>query len=141
MSTGGKGKPLQLVGKSEPKPERICPRCGQPYNWLEKRTIGDRTYLIAVHVVNGVREICYLGPVGGYKIGAKTHPFLQLTGFGANPREEFERRLEYLDENVRGLLKLASTEEDRRRVLEALERATRMAKDGAGQSMDPGGGG
>jgi hypothetical protein len=132
---------MTRCAKSEPKPERICPRCGQPYNWLEKRTIGDRTYLIAVHVVNGVREICYLGPVGGYKIGAKTHPFLQLTGFGANPREELERRLKYIEENAQSLPKLVSTEEDRRRVLEVLDRVRRIFEGGAGQSTDPGGDG
>jgi len=120
--------------KSERKPGRICPRCGHPYNWLEKRTIGNNTYLIAVHVVNGVRKNCYLGPVDRYVVGAKTHPYLQLTGFGANPREEFERGLKYLDENVWGLLKSASTKEDRDRVLEALERARRMFEEGGAEA-------
>jgi hypothetical protein len=120
--------------KSEPKPERICPRCGQPYNWLETKTMHGRRYLFAIHVTDGVRKSCYLGPVGGYKIGAKTHPYLRLTGFGANPREEFERRMKYLDESVQGLLKLASTEEDRRRVLEALDRAISVFK---GESPAP----
>jgi len=93
--------------------------------------IDGREYLFAVH--DGYRR-CYLGPVDGYKIGAKTHPYLRLTGFGANPREEFERYLRYFNENIRGLLKLASTEEDRRRVLEALDRAISVFK---GESPAP----
>ena len=93
--------------------------------------IDGREYLFAVH--DGYRR-CYLGPVYGYKIGAKTHPFLQLTGFGATPREELERRLEYIEEILQGLLELASTEEDRRRVLEALDRAITVFK---GESPAP----
>jgi len=133
-----RGKPLQIVGESEPKPEPICPRCGQPYRWLERKMIAGREYLFAVH--NGYRR-CYLGPVHGYKIGAKTHPFLQLTGLRANPREELERRLKYIEESFQSLPELVSTEEDRRRVLEALERARRIFEGGAGQSTDSGGGG
>ena len=125
---------MTRCARSERKPERICPRCGQPYNWLEKRTIGDRTYLIAVHVVNGVREICYLGPEDGYALMKVTHPYLKLTGFGATPREELERRLRYLEENAQSLLKLVSTEEDRRRVLEVLDRAISVFK---GESPAP----
>jgi len=100
--------------------------------------IAGREYLFAVH--NGYRR-CYLGPVHGYKIGAKTHPFLQLTGLRANPREELERRLKYIEESFQSLPELVSTEEDRRRVLEALERARRIFEGGAGQSTDSGGGG
>jgi len=93
-----------------------------------------RTYLIAVHVVNGVRKSCYLGPVDGYVHMKVTHPYLRLTGFGATPREELERRLEYVEEILQGLLELASTEEDRRRVLEALDRAITVFK---GESPAP----
>jgi hypothetical protein len=141
MSAGGKGKPLQLGGKSERKPERICPRCGQPYNWLETKTMHGRRYLFAVHVINGVRKSCYLGPEDGYVHAARTHPFLQLSAFRANPREELERRLRYIEENAQSLPKLVSTEEDRRRVLEVLDRVRRIFEGGAGQSTDPGGGG
>jgi hypothetical protein len=144
MSAGRKGKPLQIGRKSEPEPERICPRCGQPYRWLERKVIDGRTYLFAVH--NGYRS-CYLGPVDGYVRGTITHPFLKLSAFGATPREELERRLEYLDENVRSLPKLVSTEEDRWRILEALEKARRMFEGGGAEaggaehSLDSGGGG
>ncbi|MFP3138385.1 MAG: hypothetical protein RXS42_09270 [Nitrososphaeria archaeon] len=49
-----------------PLDDKICPRCGEPYAWLERRLRGDRVYLYAVHehVKNGVRRRrrCYLGP-------------------------------------------------------------------------------
>ena len=141
MSADRKEKPLQIGGKSERKPERICPRCGRPYNWLDRKTIDGRRYLFAVHVINGVRKSCYLGPEDGYVHAARTHPFLQLSAFGASPHEELERRLEYIEESFRSLPKLVSTEEDRRRVLEVLDRVRRIFEGGAGQSTDPGGGG
>jgi len=125
---------MTRCAKSERRPERICPRCGQPYRWLETKTMDGREYLFAVHVINGVRKSCYLGPEDGYALMKVTHPYLKLTGFGATPREELERRLRYIEENVRGLLELASTEEDRRRVLEVLDRAISVFK---GESPAP----
>jgi hypothetical protein len=41
----------------------ICPRCGQIYSYLEKRTVGSNTYYYAVHVIGrGKKRKCYLGP-------------------------------------------------------------------------------
>ncbi|MFP3209386.1 MAG: hypothetical protein RXR82_06800 [Nitrososphaeria archaeon] len=49
-----------------PLDDKICPRCGEPYAWLERRLRGDRVYLYAVHEhrENGARRRrrCYLGP-------------------------------------------------------------------------------
>jgi hypothetical protein len=49
-----------------PLNDKICPRCGEPYAWLERRLRGNRVYLYAVHerVENGMRRRrrCYLGP-------------------------------------------------------------------------------
>jgi len=43
----------------------VCPKCGEPFAWLERRRRGDRVYLYAVHerTENGVRRRrrCYLG--------------------------------------------------------------------------------
>jgi hypothetical protein len=52
------------------KGERICPRCGKPFNYLSTTTIGKRTYVYAVHVIkaegkNHIKK-CYLGPREGY---------------------------------------------------------------------------
>ncbi|MEB3779747.1 MAG: hypothetical protein GSR85_05905 [Desulfurococcales archaeon] len=45
---------------------RICPRCGLPFSWIERRRVGDNTYYYAVHEsrLNGARRVrkCYLGP-------------------------------------------------------------------------------
>ena len=44
---------------------RICPKCGSPFSYLEKRKKGSKVYLYAVHVsrLAGKRHIkkCYLG--------------------------------------------------------------------------------
>ena len=34
---------------SHSKERRICPRCGEPYSYVEKIDIGERSYLYAVH--------------------------------------------------------------------------------------------
>ena len=47
---------------------KICPRCGLPYNWVERRRVGDQVYFYAVHDYgrgpDGKRHVekCYLGP-------------------------------------------------------------------------------
>jgi|GEM_PF-2446496 len=49
-----------------PLDDKICPRCGEPFAWLERRLRGDRVYLYAVHEhrEKGARRRrrCYLGP-------------------------------------------------------------------------------
>jgi hypothetical protein len=44
----------------------ICPKCGQRYNYVEKRTVGNNTYYYAVHVIGRGKDRkkrkCYLGP-------------------------------------------------------------------------------
>lgn len=55
--------------KSE-KEEKICPRCGSPYNYIDKRKVGDGVYYYAVHVEKTPegRKVkkCYLGS-GSYR--------------------------------------------------------------------------
>jgi hypothetical protein len=47
------------------KEEKICPRCGSPYNYIDKRKVGDGVYYYAVHVEKTPegRKVkkCYLG--------------------------------------------------------------------------------
>ena len=45
---------------------KICPRCGEPYAWLERRRHGDHVYLYAVHerTENGARRSRRRSPVG-----------------------------------------------------------------------------
>lgn len=57
--------------------EKVCPRCGLPFSYIERRKVKDRTYLYAVHVgyFMGRREIkkCYLGPAGSYDYVNRMH--------------------------------------------------------------------
>jgi RNA polymerase-binding transcription factor DksA len=46
---------------------RVCPRCGRPIDWLERRVRNGHVYIYAYHYVkdeNGKRKVkkCYLGP-------------------------------------------------------------------------------
>jgi hypothetical protein len=60
---------VQKTMKSE-KEEKICPRCGSPYNYIDKRKVGDGVYYYAVHVEKTPegRKVkkCYLGS-GSYR--------------------------------------------------------------------------
>jgi len=66
--------PINLWG--EKMEIKICPRCGEPYNWVEKLRRGEQTYYYAVHVVKeggkAYRRKCYLGPAE-YKYVTVTH--------------------------------------------------------------------
>lgn len=51
--------------KGEPRP--ICPRCGQPYSYIESHRVGGKEYFYAVHYYREEggkrrRKRCYLGP-------------------------------------------------------------------------------
>ena len=76
---------------------KICPRCGAPFKWLERRRIGNRVYYYAVHElrVGGRRYIkkCYLGPET-YTYVTKLHSREGLELRGLVDRS---RVLEYLD--------------------------------------------
>jgi len=46
---------------------RVCPRCGRPIDWLERRVVNGHVYYYAWHIIvdkNGQkrRKKCYLGP-------------------------------------------------------------------------------
>jgi hypothetical protein len=67
-----------------PLDDKICPRCGEPFAWLERRLRRDRVYLYAVHEhrENGARRRrrCYLGPeeeVGQKPEEARASPRLE----------------------------------------------------------------
>jgi hypothetical protein len=77
--------------------KKICPKCGQPYSYIEEIDIGGRTYLYAVHYVkdeSGKRKKkrCYLGPKEGYEYVSKTHDII----FYGLDRED--RYIKYLEE-------------------------------------------
>jgi len=80
-----------LEGGGQPQGSRglpVCPRCGQPYHYLERRRIGNNVYYYAVHYEGYERgpdgrarprlRRCYLGP-NLYIEVTKTHSDLGLT--------------------------------------------------------------
>jgi len=77
---------LEGEGQSQGLP--ICPRCGQPYRYLERRKIGNNVYYYAVHYEGYERgpdgrprpklRRCYLGP-NVYIEVSKTHSDLGMT--------------------------------------------------------------
>ena len=82
---------------SEVRP--LCPRCGQPYSWVERSTIGGRVYFYAVHYLGfegGRRKTrkCYLGPAV-YEYVSRTHGDINLTFEGA---VSGDRLLSYLEQ-------------------------------------------
>jgi uncharacterized C2H2 Zn-finger protein len=112
--------------------EKVCPRCGQPYSYIESYRRGQQTYYVAVHYegyekVEGKKRVkkkvrkCYLGPQT-YKYVEKLH---ELGLSGAVDRERFKRYFrELLDEvdlSPRELI--AMIEELGSRLLEELDLA------------------
>jgi len=77
---------------------KLCPRCGAPYSWIERRESGGRVYYYAVHVYkdsSGKRRVkkCYLGPEE-YEYVSRLHAKEGLTLKGLR---DSQRALEYLD--------------------------------------------
>ncbi len=74
--------------EAQPQGLPICPRCGQPYRYLERRRFGNNVYYYAVHYEGYERgpdgrprpklRRCYLGP-NLYIEVSKTHSDLGLT--------------------------------------------------------------
>ena len=77
----------------------LCPRCGNPVSWYEKRHTKSGTYVYAVHYSNidGKKRIrkCYLGPIGEYKYVNRLHLREGLRLKGATHRF---RVLDYIKE-------------------------------------------
>ena len=74
--------------EAQPQGLPICPRCGQPYRYLERRRFGNNVYYYAVHYEGYERgpdgrprpklRRCYLGP-STYVEVSKLHADLGLT--------------------------------------------------------------
>jgi hypothetical protein len=84
---------------------KICPRCGQPYQYIESHTVGGRTYLYAVHGREGKKKIrCYLGPAGSYEYVSRTHD-IDFRGYADKDRyiKYLDEIIEFLTENEKSL--------------------------------------
>ncbi|MDK2384597.1 MAG: hypothetical protein QI199_07310, partial [Candidatus Korarchaeota archaeon] len=105
--------------------EKICPRCGQPYSYIERRTVkgSKQVYFYAVHIYKEGskwrKKRCYLGP----KLYSRVTP---LQGFPLRGLigESRHRLLDYLNSIVSELEHMGP-DKDRKRRLEDL--STRLA--------------
>jgi hypothetical protein len=89
----------------------VCPRCGRPIDWVERRVlrrkgrdgkVHEHIYFYAAHVsvVNGKKKIekCYLGPERyTYASGLHAALGLQLKGLIEEVVEGRPRMIDYLD--------------------------------------------
>ncbi len=122
----GRTRKREGPGRGGEGPPKVCPRCGQPYNFIERKRVGGRVYLLAVHMEAGRRVRHYLGPEGEYILGRVGHEFLgdawlELTGPGPDPGRELERRIAYLRQAARAVAEMARATADLERAEEALE--------------------
>ncbi len=106
--------------------EKVCPRCGQPYSYIEKQRKGDREYYVAVHYLgyertsNGkikkkVRK-CYLGPIN-YEYVTRLHNFT-LHGYLV-----LDRELKYLEKIVQEIEELRRNQE---KMIERLDKIVNL---------------
>ena len=100
---------------------KVCPRCGKEFAYIEQRRQNDRVYFYAVHVIkekSGKRKIrkCYLGPLT-YEYVTRLHQKENLTFKGLL---EANRTLEYLEAILQSLLNGSLDPELRKRLAEKL---------------------
>jgi hypothetical protein len=91
--------------------ERLCPKCGLPYSYIEERKVGNNVYYYAVHYskTNGKRKkrYCYLGAKDYINV-AKVHEDLGLSFHG---QIENNRTIDYLRQILNYLKNEAKEEE------------------------------
>jgi len=107
--------------------EKLCPRCGGKYSYIEHKKVGKRVYAYAVHTVRGKRLRCYLGAEDGYVYVTKTHSDLGLQLLGMN-RED--RVLIYLQQLIDYVEVNLADDSKRYRVLSLLKEALEVLESG-----------
>ena len=87
--------------------EKICPKCGVKYSWLERRVTKHNVYIYAVHVTfegkkRKVRK-CYLGAEKCYKYVERVHydiaPMLRGLHDSKRAIDYLERIVDFLESN------------------------------------------
>ena len=124
MEGGGQSQEAQSQGLP------ICPRCGQPYRYLERRRRGNQVYYYAVHYEGYERgpdgrprpklRRCYLGP-NVYIEVSKLHADLGLTLKGLIEEGRERDYIEALASTIEARLRDGSLRPE-----EALELARRL---------------
>ncbi|MEM3145524.1 MAG: hypothetical protein QW332_06020, partial [Thermoproteota archaeon] len=100
---------------------KFCPRCEQPYSYVEKRKKNNHTYFYAVHItkIDGKRHFhkCYLG-AETYDYVQRMHPEMigSLTGM-----VDKERYIKYLESIIDAVSEMELEEEQSRQVIKILE--------------------
>ena len=94
------------------KEEKLCPKCGLPYSYIEERKVGNNVYYYAVHYskIKGKRRkrYCYLGPKSYVNV-ARTHEDLGLSFKG---QIQNNRAIAYLKQ-ILGYLENEAKEEEK----------------------------
>jgi hypothetical protein len=101
-----------------------CPRCGEPISFIERRKMGNRVYLYAVHYYGYKRDShgkvrprlkrCYLGPADSPLVSVSPGAIMtqegsvydRLSAQTGLPAEEIERQIRELLEAERRLREL-----------------------------------
>ena len=89
---------------------RVCPRCGRPIDWIERRVKNGHVYIYAYHYVkdeNGKRKVkkCYLGPekydyanrvlaITGIQVKSLAHQLTEDKPLIASQLEELAKAIE-----------------------------------------------
>ena len=100
---------------------KICPRCGKQYQYIEERKQGERIYFYAVHIErkpDGKKRVkkCYLGPLV-YEYVSRLHQRENLVFRGLL---ETNRVFEYLEAILQSLIESNMDSELRRDIARKL---------------------
>jgi len=109
------------MGEERKKVVKFCPRCEQPYSWLEKRNKDGHIYYYAVHLISDGKERhvhkCYLG-AEEYDYVKRMHPemIVNMSGMVDN-----SRYIRYLEDIIGIIEKIRLDEAQKKEVLNILK--------------------
>lgn len=119
---------------SQANENKICPRCGSQYSYLERKRVYGRVYVYAVHEYREGgkrhRKWCCLGPLEGYRHATTTH---EVYGLFLKSAIDSNRLYEYLDTIVSYLLEdpsniVSKLGVDRSRAISLATKLDRLSK-------------
>ena len=113
---------------------KVCPRCGLEYSYIEKRVVGGRVYLYAVHVMK-VREggrvkrkvrKCYLGPEDSYEYVSMLH---EREGIRLRGLVREDRALEYFDSLLNYVIRKDLSRESALKLISRLKEVVKVLEE------------
>jgi len=118
---------------------RVCPKCGGekgPLLWVERKRIGGRVYLYAIHPSSENKSgytSCYLGPEGEYEYVSRLHARegLVLRSILDEDRalDYLERLIEHIENKAEeGAIDIERLEKLVSRLAEAVKRTRRASR-------------